>query len=288
MSNLTDAQKSKVDMVKEICHKTEDECVRMLTECGWNAENAVNALLSGVTPGQSNGTGGGPGAGRPAAPSRAVQQPQPERLIADQGLGLPLPAPLNLLFDVIWSFFKSVGGAVWQCLSLFLGGGPDSGWLRPRFVEKYGEPCPEFVDLSFSEAVKRARTQHKLFVIYLHDDNNAGTDGFVHNFLQHNLVLDILKEHFVVWGGDMHFRESARVAASLKVRRFPYMAVLVPTGVGSIRALGQVNPAAGLDRAIAFLTQMAEETSRHREEMNRTVETDRTFFPTHFNFSPTS
>ena len=284
MSNLTDEQKGTVEMVKEVCHKNEDECVKMLRECGWNVENAVNALLSGVTPGQSNGSSGGAGPtpGRPTQPTRTTA-PRPERLIAEQGLGLPFPAPVNMIFDLIWGFFKSVGGAIWNCLSLFLGGGPDSGWLRPRFVEKYGEPCPEFVDLSFSEAVKRARTQNKLFVIYLHDDNCAGTDGFVRNFLQQPLVLDLLREHFVVWGGDMYFRESARVAASLKVRRFPHMAVLVPTGVGSIRALGQVNPAAGLDRAVAFLTQMAEETSRHREEMNRTVETDRTFFAQFFN-----
>jgi FAS-associated factor 2 len=90
---------------------------------------------------------------------------------------------------------------------------------------KYGDQHPEFFVGSHLQALQRGKDQHKLVLLYLHSDIHEDTPHFCKEILCHPSVRDLIEEHFVLWGGDIHNPEAFRLNTFTEASTYPFFAV---------------------------------------------------------------
>jgi FAS-associated factor 2 len=87
---------------------------------------------------------------------------------------------------------------------------------------------PPFIDGSYTQAVREAKRQSKLLLIYVHDATEQ-CDRFCRETLATEDMSNFMRENFVGWMGPVTGADGARLKATLRVSQFPFIALLAPT-----------------------------------------------------------
>lgn len=98
------------------------------------------------------------------------------------------------------------------------------------FNERYGEEHPVWQECGWGEAATRAHQEAKFLFVYLHSPQHQDTDAFCRGTLCNPAFAAFVNEHFVAWGGDLRSSDAFRLASSLRVARYPYIALLAFSG----------------------------------------------------------
>jgi len=99
------------------------------------------------------------------------------------------------------------------------------------------------------------------------------TDPFCRAVLKNEIVLDLLKESFLVYGGDVIYREATNISRMLEVRSYPYFAVFSPIGISAneLKLIGRADVSSGLDGVVALLHGCLDQLEEHKREMGAGV-----------------
>ena len=98
-----------------------------------------------------------------------------------------------------------------------------TGWLQ-RWPHS-----PPFVTQSYLTAVRECKAHHKLLFLYLHHpDVRTGDGSFVATTLCSEAMHNFVEQNFVAWMGSAQTGDGARLASTLRVRSYPFVALLAP------------------------------------------------------------
>ncbi|KAL4423405.1 hypothetical protein ABPG77_009983 [Micractinium sp. CCAP 211/92] len=146
-----------------------------------------------------------------------------------------------------------------------------------QFSERYGDRRPRWQECGWAEAASRAHSEGKFLLAYLHSPEHQDTEAYCRDTLCSPAFVEYVNQTFLCWGGDIQRTDAFRLASSLNVARYPYIALLafsgprtrlitcVEGGMGPER-LQQVLAAAVNDHG-ALLWQ--EQLERQERETNR-------------------
>lgn len=93
------------------------------------------------------------------------------------------------------------------------------------FEDNFGTNHPRF-QTSFKEGTRRAKSDCKFFLVYLHDKTDAESQNFCRNVLCTPLITDFINENFVFWGGDISMKEGNNLYRMLRVSQLPFFAII--------------------------------------------------------------
>jgi len=130
----------------------------------------------------------------------------------------PQEAPGGL-FGSLGRMFSSISQAVL---------GVSSEEFESFFFSRYGGPAPPFSKDCFGDAVKNTLTQGRLMLVWFHSEDGPATDSFCRQVLQNGMVLDMIRQSYVLWAGDVSRFEPGQIARLLGATIFPTVAVLEP------------------------------------------------------------
>jgi len=105
------------------------------------------------------------------------------------------------------------------------------------FAQQYGPHVPDFFPGTYTDAVKEAKSRGRMLFLYLHCTTHDDTEAFVRGTLCTESVCNFLRENFVSWAGSIKSADAYRLAQTLSVASFPYVAALSPQGAGSTVAV---------------------------------------------------
>lgn len=108
------------------------------------------------------------------------------------------------------------------------------------FEQQYGDHHPFFYGCRFADALRNARREGKLVIVYLHDPDHPYTEPFCRRTLCSDVVVEFLDANFVSWGAVTESGEGPGMVASLQPGSFPFCAVVAPVSDESIAVLQQV------------------------------------------------
>lgn len=114
---------------------------------------------------------------------------------------------------------------------------PEELLFLTLFERQYGDSHPFFYACRFTEALKIAKDESKLVLLYLHSPENPFTAPFCRNTLCSQLVTEFLDENFVSWGAIASRGEGLEMALALGANTFPFCAVVAPASGKAIAVL---------------------------------------------------
>ena len=98
-----------------------------------------------------------------------------------------------------------------------------SDWLRQW------PHSPPFTTSSYLAAVRECKQNHKLLFLYLHHPSVRTSEGsFVATTLCSEAMHNFVQQNFVAWMGAAQSGDGARLASTLRVRSYPFVALLAP------------------------------------------------------------
>jgi FAS-associated factor 2 len=103
---------------------------------------------------------------------------------------------------------------------------PSSSQFIQRYEIEYGLNHPNFIDSTFSEALRLAKDQAKFLFVYLHSSQHTNTPSFCRNTLSSETVISFVNENFVAWGGDVRSSEGFQLSNSFKATTYPFCAIV--------------------------------------------------------------
>jgi hypothetical protein len=95
-----------------------------------------------------------------------------------------------------------------------------------NFESTYGPTHPTFLECGFQDALRKARTDFKFLLVYLHSTLHDDTPAYCAGVLTSPMVADFINDNFLMWAGDLTVSEPYRVSALLSACRFPFIGVL--------------------------------------------------------------
>mmetsp|Transcript_74541 Transcript_74541/g.189128 ORF Transcript_74541/g.189128 Transcript_74541/m.189128 type:complete len:433 (-) Transcript_74541:73-1371(-) len=184
------------------------------------------------------------------------------------------------LFDWLSRGFRRLSDSVMNLVRAFIFGagragaglgigGPVSGEsLRATIAEAYGPGLvlPVFAEGNFSQALRAARQDLKLVVVYLHSPVAQHSRSFCTGVLGNEFVCSMLDSSFLFWAGDVSRGETHAVAMMVQAVETPCLAVILPASVDDVRVLGIVSGEVQGDSVVALLTSCLDEMDAHRAE----------------------
>jgi hypothetical protein len=217
---------------------------------GMGDDLPVTATGSSASAGGSTGSGSNP-AGRGAGYTGAVdaevplpvaaRQPQGPRLFtgAEQP-GLPPlgtdagstaaeqeeEAPAAEVKEESGGWFASIGNAVSRLSQVVLG--ISSEEFENWFTTRYGTPCPAWSKDSFGDTVTGALSSNRLLLLWFHQDENDASENLCRQVFQNTMVIEMVKQSYVCWAGDVNRFEPGQIARLLGANTFPTVVVLQP------------------------------------------------------------
>ncbi|EFN56883.1 hypothetical protein CHLNCDRAFT_144534 [Chlorella variabilis] len=99
-----------------------------------------------------------------------------------------------------------------------------------QFAERYGDVRPRWQECGWGEAASRAHQEGKFLLAYLHSPLHQDTDAYCHDTLCAPELVAYVNQHFLCWGGDLRRSDAFRLASSLRVAGYPYVALLAFSG----------------------------------------------------------
>ena len=98
-----------------------------------------------------------------------------------------------------------------------------TGWLQQW------PHSPPFVPHSYLTAVRECKAQHKLLFLYLHHPSvRTDARSFVGSVLCSEAIRNFVSQNFIAWMGSAQAGDGARLASTLRVRSYPFVALLAP------------------------------------------------------------
>eukprot|EP00451_Oxyrrhis_marina_P023483 CAMPEP_0204345906 /NCGR_PEP_ID=MMETSP0469-20131031/26748_1 /ASSEMBLY_ACC=CAM_ASM_000384 /TAXON_ID=2969 /ORGANISM="Oxyrrhis marina" /LENGTH=435 /DNA_ID=CAMNT_0051331427 /DNA_START=23 /DNA_END=1330 /DNA_ORIENTATION=+ len=234
---------------------------QVLEACGWNLEQAIQFHFASheEVP-----------AARPAPASASASAQEP---LLQPGHETAMQVPGNVVGRAVmflWSMVRNVASGFFGFFGNFLFGGA-RGSFTEQFERTYGADCPHpvFFEGPFNDALKHAKDNLKLLVVYLHCDHARDAPRFCREVLADETVRAILDRDFVFWGGDIFGMEAHRISQLLGVRSYPFFAVILPASVEELRliASGGQRGSSDTTQVVQILTQCLDEMEGHRAEM---------------------
>jgi len=96
-----------------------------------------------------------------------------------------------------------------------------------RFEARYGAVRPPFQRKGCRAAILAAHRQSKFLLVYLHDQHSPAADRFAAGALTDPAVVGVMRDHVLVWGGDVASSWDAKqMARAVGSPRQPYMCLL--------------------------------------------------------------
>jgi len=89
-----------------------------------------------------------------------------------------------------------------------------------------GTRPPKFFEGTFQQAVTKAKNEFKFLVVYLHSSQHGDTAQFCRDVLCTERVASFLEENFILWGGDINYKESYQVSYFLGATAYPFFGIL--------------------------------------------------------------
>lgn len=97
------------------------------------------------------------------------------------------------------------------------------------FRRRYGNTHPRFVEGSWEEALRQARTSLKCLCVYIEDPGAPSTDRFSREVLCSADVLSFVEDNVVLWGASLFSRHGASLARLARLRSYPAVVLLAST-----------------------------------------------------------
>ncbi|KAL6080625.1 FAS-associated factor 2 [Balamuthia mandrillaris] len=130
--------------------------------------------------------------------------------------------------------------------------------FRRDFEESYGPVHPVFIEDSYNEAIRAARSEFKFLIVYLHSSLHTDTPSFCRNVLASETFADFVNDNMLFWGGDVRMPEPYKVCSLLGASSFPFMAVLCNID-GTVSCLARYEGAMDTMNVMSQLASLLEE-----------------------------
>ncbi|CAL8103552.1 unnamed protein product [Calicophoron daubneyi] len=255
---LTSGQSESLQHLREIAGSIDYEsALRMMEDCGWNLERAVNKLCGlPDSPSPESVVRRRVNAGTESSTLPQVDLVPPNQRILrataihQRGWWWPV---LLLLEPVRFSYHLLVG--VIRFFASFLWPDPRSQVTDPvgdvqRFISYFKSnyvedeqhrtadtaevghdssvQMPPFFEGSYAQALQEAKRSLRFLVVYLHGDSHEDTDDFCRITLRNDHVLRFLSnsEQIIFWGCNIESPEGYRVSRTLREHTYPFVGVI--------------------------------------------------------------
>ncbi|KAL8210034.1 hypothetical protein R6Q57_006766 [Mikania cordata] len=273
-----------------------DLCTEILSAHGWDLDLAISSFTSTSDSGANNpATTSSVATGAAIAGRRddAIERFERSEIVNAGGAGQPglawkiITLPISIISGSLGLVSSAIGLGFWVAggvLSYSLGviglsssghrGGSSSAPLVvataaaseaigfvSMFEHEYGDRHPNFVGVSFMDALQRSRREFKLMFVYLHSPDHPDTPGFCVETLCSEVVSAFINENFVSWGGSIRATEGFKMSNSLKASRFPFCAVVMAATNQRIALLQQVEGPKSPEEILTLLQRVLEESS---------------------------
>lgn len=126
-----------------------------------------------------------------------------------------------------------------------------------NFEAQYGTRHPNFLEVSYNEAVRRAKNQFKFLILFIHSNMHSNTPEFCRTTLTSEALVEFINDNFLIWGGDVYYSEPYRVSHMVGATTYPFMCVLSNVD-GSVELLDRIEGPIGVDELIVKLTNVLE------------------------------
>lgn len=150
--------------------------------------------------------------------------------------------------------------------------------FRRTFVSENDERCLiNFVELSYSDALRMAKSEYKLCFVYLHSARHDDALDFCKDVLNDPNVASFVNEKFVAWGGDVSNSDALLLALGVSPSSFPYCALLDSSG-SRVSLVVSIEGYCDSDELLEIFEKSIEEASSSMSEArtrNEAAENDR-------------
>ena len=101
--------------------------------------------------------------------------------------------------------------------------------FRNQFNLKYSENHFEFFPGTYGDALKKAKSEIRFLLVYLHSPGHYNTDRFCRDTLSSDMVTCLLMQYNVLfWGVSVRSHEGMRVSKIMHENTYPFMALILP------------------------------------------------------------
>ncbi|KAJ5247377.1 hypothetical protein N7468_002360 [Penicillium chermesinum] len=151
-----------------------------------------------------------------------------------------------------------------------------------EFEEEHGSHSIPFLENGYNMSLEKAHRDLKFLLVVLISPEHDDTSGWVRDTLLAPEVLEVINDprnNILVWGGNVQDSEAYQVANSLRVTKFPFVAVVVHTPNVSSNAMSVVGRITGPVSPTEFATKLRTARSlaidRERARQRREAEAAR-------------
>ncbi|CAK7223705.1 UBX domain-containing protein 10 [Sporothrix bragantina] len=219
--------------------------------------------------------------------ARRIVVPPPAPVVRPSFFTALLLSPLNLGYRIL--------SGLWRAVQYMLGLIPGLGafrrmasgapaaprrYLNPRdaasrfkreFEEATGSKALPFVEMGYTQAYDKAKTEPKFLVIVLMAPEHDDTKSYARDTLLHPDVVEFINNpanNIMLWGGSVRDPEAYQVSLEHRVTKFPFMATIcvTPKEGGSTR-MGTVKRVVGPVSGAYFVEQLRLVTAKYADDL---------------------
>ena len=219
--------------------------------------------------------------------ARRIIVPPPAPVVRPSFFTALLLSPLSLGFRVL--------SGLWRAVQYILGLVPGLGafrrmasgapaaprrYLNPRdaaarfkreFEEATGSKALPFVEMGYTQAYDKAKTEPKYLVMVLMAPEHDDSKSYARDTLLHPDVVEFINNpanNIMLWGGSVRDPEAYQVSLEHRVTKFPFMATIcvTPKEGGSTR-MGIVKRVVGPVSGAYFVEQLRLVTAKYADDL---------------------
>ena len=109
-------------------------------------------------------------------------------------------------------------------------------WVQ-SLIDRYNDSLPIIHNTTYPAAVRHAKTNNKMLLIYLHRETNPDCHTFINDTLCTESVRNYINENVILWCGNIIHPDGDRLSHTLHATQFPYLALLSTNVTGNQVAL---------------------------------------------------
>ncbi|CAK7564191.1 MAG: UBX domain-containing protein 10 [Sporothrix epigloea] len=198
-----------------------------------------------------------------------------------------LLSPLNLGYRVLSGLWRAVRymlvlvpglGAFRRMASgapaaprRYLGPRDAASRFKREFEEATGSDALPFVEMGYTQAYDKAKTEPKILVIVLMAPEHDDTKSYARDTLLHPEVVEFVNNpanNIMLWGGSVRDPEAYQVSLEHRVTKFPFMATIcvTPKEGGSTR-MGTVKRVVGSVSGTYFVEQLRLVVAKYADDL---------------------
>ncbi|CAK7224705.1 UBX domain-containing protein 10 [Sporothrix curviconia] len=143
--------------------------------------------------------------------------------------------------------------------------------FKREFEEATGSKALPFVEMGYTQAYDKAKTDPKYLVIVLMAPEHDDTKSYARDTLLHPDVVEFINNpanNIMLWGGSVRDPEAYQVSLEHRVTKFPFMATIcvTPKEGGSTR-MGTVKRVVGPVSGAYFTEQLRQVTVKYADDL---------------------